>query len=176
VCTGGFCSTTEGKCGGLRCLGGDHSGTGCFFPGNCKPDFSVPCGVLGEPTKPNPCSPNAGACTPTADPNRGECSTNPFNGYCDPVETFRGCNVTSDCPFAGDVCIQKARPCFLDKGVIGNSINALGSPDAPVNDTAQPTLASTFCVNPTSAGAVNGAAGLPGPGRVTLFGTAEGLP
>jgi hypothetical protein len=113
----------------------------------------------------------------TGDPNRGICATGPFNQFCGPTESFRGCAANSDCSFAGDTCqTGTARPCFLDKGVIGNSINSLGSPDAPINDTAQPTLASTFCVNPTSAGAVNQAAGLPGPGRVTLFGTAVGNP
>jgi hypothetical protein len=177
VCTGGICTTTEGKCGGLRCLGGAiNPGAACFFPGNCS-SFSAPCGLVGESTKPNACQPSAGACVATGDPNRGECATGPFNQFCTPTETFRGCAANSDCTFAGDTCgAGQPRPCFLDKGVIGNSINSLGSPDAPVNDTAQPTLASTFCVNPTSSGSVNQAAGLPGAGRVTLFGTADGLP
>jgi hypothetical protein len=48
--------------------------------------------------------------------------------------------------------------------------------DPPINDVSHPTLASVFCVGPTGAGAVNNVAGLPGPGRVTLRGTALGLP
>jgi hypothetical protein len=37
-------------------------------------------------------------------------------------------------------------------------------------------LAAVFCVAPTGSSAVNGVAGLPGPGRVTIKGRAEGLP
>jgi hypothetical protein len=76
----------------------------------------------------------------------------------------------------GDLCVFAALECFLDNGTVGNSIDAFGSPDVPVNDTARPTLASAFCIQPTGAAAINVAAGLPGPGRVTLVGDAMGLP
>ena len=45
-----------------------------------------------------------------------------------------------------------------------------------MNDTAQPTLAAVFCVAPTGSTSVNNVAGLPGPGRVTIRGTAVGAP
>jgi hypothetical protein len=48
--------------------------------------------------------------------------------------------------------------------------------DTPMNDVSHPTLGAVFCVSPTTAGAVNSVAGLPGPGRVTIKGTALGLP
>jgi hypothetical protein len=45
-----------------------------------------------------------------------------------------------------------------------------------MNDVSHPTLGTVFCVGPTGAPAVNNVAGLPGPGRVTIRGTALGLP
>jgi hypothetical protein len=131
----------------------------------------APCGNLGEPTKPNACN---GSCTSLGG-GKGECDfSGPFNGNCTPVETFRGCNVDGDCPFAGDTCGFGARPCFLDGGVVGGTIDAFGANDPPVNDLSVPTLASVFCIAPTTSGAINSAAGLPGAGRVTLVGDANG--
>ena len=54
-----------------------------------------------------------------------------------------------------------------------NMIVADGVIDPPVADSADPTLASVFCIGPTNP-AVDTVAGLPGPGRVTLFGTGTG--
>jgi hypothetical protein len=45
-----------------------------------------------------------------------------------------------------------------------------------VADEADPTLAAMFCIGPTTSGAVNGAAGLPGLGKIELPGHARGLP
>jgi hypothetical protein len=133
----------------------------------------APCGMLGEPTKPNGCS--SGSCTPVGG-NEGECTTGPFPGNCSPTETFRGCSVASDCTFAGDTCVFAALECFLDNGIVGNTIVAQGMADMPVNDVSNPTLGSVFCIQPTGAGAINTASGLPGAGRVTLTGTATGFP
>ena len=72
-------------------------------------------------------------------------------------------------------CDVSNRLCFLDNG-IGGSIIASGMADPPVQDTSDPTLAAVFCIGPTSAPAVNIAAGLPGPGRLTIKGTATGHP
>jgi hypothetical protein len=60
--------------------------------------------------------------------------------------------------------------------VVTGSINAVGSPDVPVNDSSRPQLAATFCIAPVSAPAINSAAGLPGAGRVLLEGDANGMP
>ena len=97
---------------------------------------------------------------------------------------FLGCTVGSQCP--GGTCeIQVCgatpatahfRKCFTDNGVVGNNVNAKGLADPPVADTSHPTLAAMFCIAPTSSGAVNGVAGLPGLGRLQLPGLANGMP
>jgi len=51
-------------------------------------------------------------------------------------------------------------------------VNATGHVDVPVSHQSNPTLASLFCIGPTSAGSVNAAAGLPGLGRLELQGHA----
>jgi hypothetical protein len=169
----GECSTLAGKCGGTRCLGGaTNPGAPCFFPPDCS-GGTAPCDRPGQPTKPHDC---LASCSPVGPPGEGECSTGPFNGKCSPTETFRGCTAPSNCTFPGDTCIFPPRECFLDNGIVGGSILAVGAPDAPINDQAEPTLVSTFCIAPVDASAVNLAAGLPGPGRVSLRGLAEGLP
>ena len=165
------CPGVGDSCGTLRCLGGANANAPCTTPGVSDPVcMPAPCGNLGEPTKPNSCT-GASNCT------AGSCPTGPFNGFCGPVETFRGCLAPSDCPFPGDTCSFIAQPC-LDSytGTIGDTITATGAPDLPVNDSSDPTLASTFCIAPVAAGSINSATGLPGPGRVTLTGTANGLP
>jgi hypothetical protein len=99
----------------------------------------------------------------------------PFDPHCQ-IETFRGCASAVDCPAAGDTCITTSRECYPDSnGAVGGSVSATGAASAPVADTSTPTLASLFCVGPVGA-AVNSAAGLPGLGRLTLTGTARGLP
>jgi len=55
-------------------------------------------------------------------------------------------------------------------------VNATGVAQAPVHDTSNPTLAALFCIGPTTSGSVNGAAGLPGLGRLELPGIAVGRP
>jgi hypothetical protein len=162
-----------GSCGGLRCLGGANDGDPCTTPGVSDPACAgVACGRKGLSTKPN-------GCEVTCDPvggGEGECSAGPFEGTCQPTETFRGCSVDGDCPFAGDTCVSDALECFLTDGTVGDTIDAFGSPDLPVNDTSQPTLGAAFCIQPTGASGINTAAGLPGAGRVTLTGDANGLP
>jgi hypothetical protein len=171
----GECSTLAGRCGGPRCLGGaTNPGAPCFFPPNCS-GGTAPCGVLGEPTKPNACQ---GTCTQVAGAiaGEGECAMGPFGGKCTPSEPFKGCNASSECTFPGDTCVFGARDCFLDNGAVGGSIVAVGAPDAPVNDAANPKLVSAFCIKSVGQSSVNTAAGLPGPGRVSLRGLARGLP
>src|SRR5689334_5572856 len=95
------------------------------------------------------------------------------------------CNVNSECP--GGTCqskvggtpeacvIGKFRDCFLDNGAIDGTVNASGNAQAPVNDQSDPTLASLYCIGPTTSGSVNAAAGLPGLGRLELPGHAVGV-
>jgi hypothetical protein len=86
-----------------------------------------------------------------------------------------------DCGGGGGSCVAANRSCFLTgtlaPGLVGTgTLTAVGVEDAPMNDVAHPTLGAVFCVAPTAASAVNIAAGLPGPGRVTINGTAVGAP
>ena len=97
----------------------------------------------------------------------------------------RGCTQDSDCGGGLSSCGQQHRRCFLTGGgsintgfhnTGTNTLIAQGQADPPVKDTAHPTLATVFCVGPTGSSAINGVAGLPGPARVTIRGTANGLP
>jgi hypothetical protein len=186
-----------GICGGRRCLGGTNDGGPCGGAGGgasaCPGGGS--CGRPGQPTAPNACVdqtaiPGSGTvCMDTAPvgDNRGECPEGPLTGVCSVASGHaqRSCGNANECcddpPLcAGDPavpgdCIISNRLCFLDNG-LGGSIEADGLADPPVQDTSDPTLAAVFCIAPTSLPAVNAAAGLPGPGRTLLKGTASGHP
>ncbi len=184
---------SPGICGGRRCLGGSNIGAPCTVASQC-PGGS--CARPGQPTQPNGCvddstTPTNGLlCVDTAPSgdNEGECPEGPPTGVCLPSSGHpqRSCQVDAECcndppgctvdpPTAGDCSIGN-RLCFLDNGVLGNSLTGIGMADPPTNDVSDPTLAAVFCIGPTSAPAVNIAAGLPGPGRTTLTGTATGRP
>jgi hypothetical protein len=114
----------------------------------------------------------------TPSPNDHICASGPTEQFCGPVETFRGCTTNTDCTRAGDTCsISRNRDCF-DNGVVGDVVAATGQPDPPSGHQSDPTLAALFCVGPTTAPAVNSAAGLPGLGRLELQGhsTDNGTP
>ncbi|MBI3770794.1 MAG: hypothetical protein HY271_20185, partial [Deltaproteobacteria bacterium] len=110
----------------------------------------------------------------------------PYNLCVGGSNAGHNCAAASECP--GGACtskvggqfehcsIGKFRDCFTDNGVSGNSIHATGAADVPVHDQSNPTLAALFCIGPTSTPSVNGAAGLPGLGRLELLGHARGLP
>ncbi len=117
----------------------------------------------------------------------GQCTIGPIDQNCTVASGHaqRGCTADSDCGGGGGSCGSAARGCFLTGGGTfqpsgqndgTDTLIAVGMEDAPMNDVAQPTLGAVFCVAPTGAGAVNNVAGLPGPGRVTIRGTATGLP
>ncbi|MEO6029462.1 MAG: hypothetical protein ABIR79_21570, partial [Candidatus Binatia bacterium] len=118
--------------------------------------------------------------TTTADPacvpvspgsNKGQCEGGPIDGICN-IESFRGCTQATqatDCPASGDSCQSVLRPCYLDNGVVGGSVEASGMADPPdANGTSTPIFASLFCIPPTTSVAVNAAGGLPGLGRIEL--------
>jgi hypothetical protein len=113
----------------------------------------------------------------------GECTAGPLTKSCTVASGHaqRACANDAACGGALNSCAAANRPCFLTgtlaPGLVGTgTLTAQGMADPPVNDTSNPTLAAVFCIGPTIAGAVNAAAGLPGPGRVTINGTAVGLP
>ena len=73
------------------------------------------------------------------------------------------CTVDGDClgGTCGEACIVAPRECFVPTGIV-----RIGQPGVPDRVTA-----SIFCVPPTLAPAVNGTAGLPGPGSTLTPGT-----
>lgn len=129
-----------------------------------------------QPTQPNPClddtstpSVDESLCVPkSGGSNKGICPAL-NDGQCLPKEPFRGCLGDSDCPVPGDKCQQVPRPCFLDNGLVGGSVTAIGKADPPdKNGLSNPTFAALFCVPPVAASAINAAAGIPGLGRIEL--------
>ncbi len=168
-------------CGGLRCQGGPNTGHACTTAGanaaECGMNSSgtpVACGIPGQPSQPNQCNPGSTCVPDSAGSTNGHCDPLPSDMYCKPHEGFRSCEVDSDCGFAGDTCSDnRPRPCFLDNGAVGGSVTAFGAAEVPVDGVSHPTLSSLFCIPPTSSSAVNGAAGLPGLGRLSLPATAR---
>jgi hypothetical protein len=70
---------------------------------------------------------------------------------------------------SGDSCIAINRPCYLDNGVIGGSVSAVGKADpSDANGRSEPTFAALFCIPPVGQAAINLAGGLPGLGRIEL--------
>ncbi len=157
-------------CGGRRCLGGTNDGAACSTTNSECPGGGV-CGRPGAATAPNPC--DDGVCSPngadTDSCDEGQCAAGPFDNLC-AIETFRGCISNADCPAPGDTCTGgKFRDCYTDNGGIGDDVQSCGSPGTVCGEVASDTVVSSLtCVPPTSAGAINIGAGLPGLGRVTL--------
>jgi hypothetical protein len=172
-------------CGGKRCVGGTNEGTVCTNNANCTGGGL--CGTAGEPSKPSACLDDTNTagfdCSDTVPVDgEGSCLAGPVTKTCSVASGHgqRSCANDADCGGGGGTCVASNRPCFLTGGLTGpvgtNTLTAIGMEDAPMTDTSNPTLAAVFCVGPTTASAVNTAAGLPGPGRVTIRGTAVGTP
>jgi hypothetical protein len=173
-------------CGGRRCIGGTNAGTPCATTSEC-PSGGI-CGKPGEPTKPSACLDDTTTvgvldCSDTAPVDgEGECTQGPITTSCSVASGHaqRGCTVDTDCGGATGSCEANNRECFLTGGFSGkngtNTLIAVGMEDPPMNDVSIPTLGAVFCVGPTGLSSVNNVAGLPGPGRVTIRGTATGLP
>jgi hypothetical protein len=117
----------------------------------------------------------------------GGCTVGPTDQNCTVASGHgqRGCGGDVDCGGGVGSCGSFQRSCFLtgggsfqpsglDDGT--DTLIAVGMADLPMNDVSVPTLAAIFCVSPTGSSSVNAVAGLPGPGRVTIRGTATGLP
>ncbi len=99
----------------------------------------------------------------------------PFDSSC-LFESFRGCGSSADCPLPGDICVSRVRQCYTDLGLVGGQVKACGLPDPPDSlAISKRTVASLFCIPPTTISAVNSVGGLPGLGRLTLPGTSVQL-
>ncbi len=127
-----------------------------------------------QPTQPNACLDDSSVegdqslCVPVSGgSNQGECPAL-ADTVCSPTETFRGCLSNNDCPVGGDTCVAVKRPCYLDNGVVGGTVTAIGEADPPQNGVSNPTFASLFCIPPVAQASINAAGGLPGLGRIEL--------
>jgi hypothetical protein len=181
-------------CGGRRCVAGTNVGAACANNTEC-PGAATACGKVGEPTKPSGCSDNTTDfgfpnnhfdCAEGATPGVGECQAGPNDANCTVASGHaqRGCLGDDECGGAAGSCASAPRKCFLtgggtftangDRG--SDTLTAIGMADPPLNDVSHPTLGAVFCVGPTGSSSINNVAGLPGPSRITIKGTATGLP
>ncbi len=169
-------------CGGRRCLGGPNAGAACAAPSEC-PGGGF-CNRTGEPPRPDAClddsaTPGVADCVDDDGDGSGECVNGPITTTCTAPHAQRSCVGDAEC--APGTCESASRLCFPSGGGVptntgSGDVRALGAADVPVHDTASPTLASVFCLAPTGSASVNNVAGLPGPGRLTLQGTATARP
>jgi hypothetical protein len=171
-------------CGGRRCIAGANLGAACNSNTQCP---GSQCARKGEPTKPSACLDDTATvgvldCADGDGDGEGECSAGPITSNCSVASGHaqRGCGNDADCGGAVGSCESANRKCFLTGGFTGkvgsNTLTAAGMEDPPVDDVSHPTLGAVFCVGATNSDSVNTAAGLPGAGRVTIRGTALGLP
>jgi hypothetical protein len=88
------------------------------------------------------------------------------------------CTSDAGCPAEYPDCQQRNPGAFGPAGGGARTITATGSPAGNMTDGAGhgATLASIFCIQPTFNPTVDAAGDLPGPGAVTLQGTAQLLP
>jgi hypothetical protein len=136
-----------------------------------------------------------GTKTLTAVNNAASGQNNVFCGYCRDVNNlgtgcFQGdpngacpvpggspvkCNTNADCNSNYPDCMQRNAGAFGPAGGGAHTITATGSPAGNMADGAPhaSTLASIFCIQPTFNATVDAAGDLPGPGAVTLSGTAQ---
>jgi hypothetical protein len=179
--TNADCPTSGGApgvCGGLRCLTGSGTATGlpCTTPGVNPPCSPGVCGRPGAPTRPNSCG--VGGCT--ANPSdldsidEGVCA-GLSDSVC-PTDQYRPCsNPIIDCGSATP-CLLKPRECFNDNGAVNGTVLATGRRSVPFLSappsgyTAGLAWGALECLASTTSAALNAVAGLPGLGRVSVYG------
>lgn len=127
-----------------------------------------------QPTQPNACLDSTledgdqSLCVPVSGgSNQGQCPAT-ADTVCSPTETFRGCLNNNDCTVSGDTCIAVNRPCYLDNGVVGGSVTAIGMADPPQAGVSDPTFAALYCIPPVAQASINAATGIPGLGRIEV--------
>lgn len=167
---------SPGVCGGKRCVGGGNNGARCQAHSECPSGF---CLRPGQAPRPSHCVDDTA--TPedetahcfASDPptgDVGECSLGPILTQCAAPEEYRGCSSNDDCSLTG-TCEATPFPCYMDNGVVGGSVSAVGAASPPIANVADPvSVSALFCVPPTGNGPYDNVAGLPGLGRLTLHG------
>ncbi len=179
-------------CGGRRCLGGANGGAPCSANTEC-PGVAQGCGRVGAATQPSGCQDDTTVadtlieCADVDGDGEGVCTSGPTDKNCSVASGHpqRGCDDDGQCGGAVGSCVSAPRGCLTTGGGTfqptgqndgSDVLTALGQEDPPVRDVSRPTLGAVFCIAPTGQASVNNVAGLPGPGRVTIRGTATGLP
>lgn len=156
------CDTPSGEdCPCRVCSGNGNLG--------CSSDEDCAAGAAGVCTSGGGAGVVLNQCDGFACGANGQCVTGPVDTYCDGIvhpdgRGFIPCSGDNDCTSssAGACTVIDLRRCFPDP------IVTTGDPDryAPVNS-------ALFCIAPTSNPAVNLAAGLPGPGSLTIDFTSD---
>jgi hypothetical protein len=128
----------------------------------------------GHPATVNAClddssSAEESLCAPTVG-DGAECPFAPVDQTC-AIDTFRGCIDNLDCSAPNDHCVSNRRRCYPGyDGNVGDTVTSTGEHQTPLDHAGTATLASVFCVAPTTSAATNFVHGLPGPGRIALAG------
>ncbi len=153
----------------------------------CSGDTSIPCNNDAECASAGAgtCTANTGAgnlpndcsdgCTVDGD-GKGLCGpATPTQGFCDGFTQVDGsgiitCSTNGDCTAlsAGNCTIDQVKKCFGDSGDSISVEGTFGGQDAAV-------LGANFCIPPTASAAINGAAGSPGPARLRIAWSFDGL-
>jgi hypothetical protein len=190
-----------GSCaGGSVCHGGPNDGMACTpgaspinagFPTShdCPPDAMNDIGGL-----PIAFDLTTGMKTLTAVNNTDSGQNNVFCGYCrdinaagtgcfegdpgsscPPSAAVKPCTSNADCDATFPDCEQRNPGAFGSAGGGAHTIKETGSPAGDLTDgVGHPaTLVSIFCIQPTFNATVDAAGDLPGPGAVSLVGTAQ---
>jgi hypothetical protein len=179
LCKGGTPVCIGGPNNGVTCTPGSILTIGDAYPvsHDCPPPVSTFIGSL-----PIPYALTTGTSSKPSFAAGGQ--VNVFCGFCRslvPPKPFRNppqsCTSNADCTTAPFTACQQST-----EGVFGNGLatnyTETGTPAGCLDDGfGHPsTLVSTFCIPPSYNGIVDGAADLPGPGAVSLPGTAQLLP
>jgi hypothetical protein len=158
------------------------SGQANVFCGYCRDDGTGPTGTgCFEGNTTAGCPTNSG-CTAAATPF--PCCTGVGTGSCNgpPKQCRNGLTNTSTACTDGSGswpdCQQNNPGAFGPAGGGARTITETGAPAGPMTDGLghASTLVSIFCIQPTFNATVDGAGDLPGPGAVSLPGTAQLMP
>ncbi|MFT5041089.1 MAG: hypothetical protein ACI8TX_002061 [Hyphomicrobiaceae bacterium] len=183
-CSGGLPFPPGSECLCDACSG--DTTIACRNDADCSAAGAGTCGgqAVGAPTNPHACSTVIG-CEP-ADGFDGECAADPDDFFCDAVPGLRlPCTTDGDCTAYGSICddegcglctISQKRACLVGTGTIGDSVDAQGEPDVATSETSNPVLAAVSCVAATGSAPSDFSAGMPGPLRISLGGTARAIP
>lgn len=148
-CPSGLNSQRPNGCQ-AACLGGTADAQPCINNDDCPGGFCHPADCRLNPSD-------------TDSAQEGLCTVGPSDNTCS-VHNFLACATDSDCggaacPFCdpGETCLSVPRQCFVNP-----TIERAGVPGTPDRTTA-----AIFCITATGSSAVDGVAGLPGPGAIT---------